>query len=70
LDPPVATEEKVHNQIASSAFVVTKVQLAGGFDYLVRFSSDDAAQWRAFCGRLASIGVQVDRFSFVVVTRA
>ena len=68
LDLPIATQEKVYSQIASTAFVVTKVQLSGGFDYLIRFSSDDAAQWRIFCGRLASIGVQIDRFSFAVVT--
>jgi Lrp/AsnC family transcriptional regulator, leucine-responsive regulatory protein len=70
LDLPVATQEKVHNQIASSSFVVTKVQLTGAFDYLIRFSCDEAAQWRTFCGSLASMGVQVDRFSFAVVTSA
>lgn len=70
LDLPVATQAKVHNLIASSAFVVTKVPLSGGFDYLIRFSSEDAAHWRIFCGMLASIGVQVDRLSFAVVTSA
>ena len=68
LDLPVATQQKLHDLIASSNFVVTMVQLAGAFDYLIRFSCDDAAEWRRFCGRLSSIGVQIDRLSFAVVT--
>lgn len=70
LDLPVAIQQRLHDQISSCASVVTKVQLTGSFDYLIRFSCDDAAEWRTFCGALSLIGVQVDRLSFAVATNA
>lgn len=68
LDLPVATQCKLHNLIASSDYVATIVQLSGAFDYLIRFACEDANEWRTFCGEMSSIGVNVDRLSFAVVT--
>lgn len=68
LDLPVGAQRKLHNLIATSHCVVTMVQLSGAFDYLIRFASEDANDWRTFCGEMSSIGVQLERLSFAVVT--